>query len=181
MTKLVLERAWAWELPRLPDGLDTVVLTDDPAVVYVLGNIGSNGVLRAVDPRTGERIRDAWMPVFVRSYSGVVVSRPSPDKTVVVAIATDDKATLLEVNLAGGTYRYVATFPWHPWQIERLDDGRLLIDGGVLLDPKAPREALDGLRRWRSRDLRHEIREEPAEARTYPRVRLHCYADGVPR
>lgn len=160
MISLKLERVWGESQGRLPPGATTVALTDDPAVAYVFGNVDGRGLLRAVDPRTGETLREHALPLFKLRDRRVVASPVARDGTVLVAVGDGADAAVHSLALATGVTTRL--FAARTSSLDRLDDGAVVLHTGVVV------EAADGLRRraqvearWRSRDGRWSMVETP--------------------
>lgn len=170
--KLAFVRSWGCDLPRSAEGFDSVVLSRDPSVVYVLGNIGGAGLLRSIDSVSGQQLRDSVHPLFLKRGGRVVASCVTPDNAVLVAVSIREGARIVSIALDTRETRGVIDLPWVPRTVEHAPNERLLVDQGVWIDLKTGSIGDRDTPRWCSPDKPHEVVETDLQRRGDPHVRL---------
>jgi WD domain, G-beta repeat len=170
MTALTLRKIWGDPQGRLPKELATVALTDDPSVAYVLGNLDGRGLLRVLDPRTGATLREHTLPRLTVVRERVVVSSVRADGTMLLLATNDGVSAAWCLSLDSGfvTRLFDATSEY----VDRLDDGRVMLERCVVVDGVTGAPVTNDARSWRSRDGRMRVTEA---LEGYLRVRPTAY------
>lgn len=161
MRTLRFERTWGSDAGRLPAGFGAVVLTSDPDVAYVLGQVEGRGALRAIEVSTGE-IRDEFtLPPLVCVDRRVVVSQPGDDGVVLVGVVEGEGAVVTWLRLADGVTKPLARIGWPMTRVARLDAEPWALVDGEPLDAKGGAVWRPAEARWFTADHRWCVREEP--------------------
>lgn len=161
MPTLRLERTWGSDVGRLPLGFTSALLTDDESVVYVFGVVDGRGVIRALDARTGETLRELTLRPFACADGRVLVTRSNLQSKAFVGFAEDGGVSVEEVALDRDDASPQNFFCWPVRHVTQLDhDFGAAVDGllfDFILDPPGPPPRM----RWYAHDLSRYVEEVP--------------------
>ncbi|MFO0608781.1 MAG: hypothetical protein U0324_36780 [Polyangiales bacterium] len=161
MPALRLERTWGSDVGRLPAGFTSALLTDDESVVYVFGVVGGRGVIRALDARTGETLRELALRPFACADGRALVTRSNIRGRAFVGFVEGDGVSVEEVALDRDDASPQNFYAWPVQHLTQLDhDAGATVDGllfDLVVDPPGPPPVM----RWYAHDLSRYVEEEP--------------------